>query len=271
MPRPASAVSSPASTAPTPGSHPFRSLIKGLTLLVTLGLAVWGARSLGLEDMVRDTDWFQTHVLGRGHFTALIFVGFAAAYSALGMPRQLMGFLGGVVFGWWWGSVLCTVGCGLGCWLAAGYARLLGREFLCRRFGRRVRAVDAFLRRRPFRTTLAIRLFPLGSNLMTNLAAGVSSIPLLPFILASSLGYYPQNLVFALFGGGLSADSGVRTAVSIGISVALFVAATWLGVVLYRRYRAEQDAEGRGGDLDVALGEYHWPEDNGADGETKRE
>lgn len=221
---------------------PFKGIVKGLVFLVTLGVLVWLARRAGLEDMVRDTGWFQEHVLGRGPTSVLVFIVFTTLFTAVGLPRQLTAFLGGMVFGWLAGSVLCTLGYGLGCWLASGYARLMGREVVSRLFGKRVAAVDAFLCRSPFRMSLAVRLFPLGSNLATNLAAGVSSIPLVPFVLGSGLGAYPQSLVFALFGGGLSAESDLGMYVSVGVSVALLVASTWLGVSLYRRHRAEMRA-----------------------------
>ncbi len=221
----------------------LKGLVKGLVFLATLALLVWLARKSGVEDMVQDADWFQDKVLGHGPTSILVFVGFTTLFTGVGLPRQLTGFLGGMVFGWWWGSVLCTVGYGLGCWLASGYARVMGREFVARLFGKRVAGIDAFLSRQPFKMSLAVRLFPLGSNLATNLAAGVSSIPLVPFVLGSSLGAYPQSLVFSLFGDGLNAESDLGMYVSVGVSVVLLVAATWLGMSLYRRHRAEQRAD----------------------------
>ncbi|WP_147821116.1 TVP38/TMEM64 family protein [Salidesulfovibrio onnuriiensis] len=217
----------------------FKSVFKGLLMLAVLGAAVYAARHFGLDDMLRNTKWFDEHVLGSGPMSILIYVGVVALLSALGLPRQLLAFLGGYAFGVVNGSILSSVGCGLGCWLAAGYARLFGREMISRRFGKRAEKIDAFLRSQPFNMALAIRLFPLGSNLITNLAAGMSSISLLPFVLGSTIGYIPQNVVFALFGGGLNAESGTGVVLSVGGSVVLFVAAGWLGMLTYRRYRKE--------------------------------
>ena len=81
--------------------------------------------------------------------------------------------------------------------------------------------------------TLLIRLLPLGNNLVTNLAAGVSSVKATPFFLGSTIGYLPQTLVFSLVGSGISVDQELR----IAISIFLFVISGLIGVSLYRKYR----------------------------------
>lgn len=217
----------------------WHSAVKGLIMLVGLGVAVYLLRSSGIADQLADTHWVRDHLLGTGPMSIIIYVGVVAAYTALGMPRQVVAFLGGFVFGAWWGTLLSTLGMGIGCALVASYSRFAGQEFVRKRFGSRAEKVDSFLTREPFTMALAIRMFPVGSNLVTNLAAGISSIPIWPFVMGSVLGYLPQNLIFALFGAGMDAESTMGAAMSIGVSVVLFVISGWLGVVLYRRYRSE--------------------------------
>ena len=217
----------------------MKSLAKGLVMLVGLGLAVYFSRVIGLGDMLANTKWFNEHVLGSGPLSIVIFLGVGAVFTAVGLPRQLIGFLGGFAFGAVSGTVLATVGSGLGCALASIYARMGGRELVERKLGHRVHKVNLFLQHEPFNTALAIRLFPLGSNLITNLAAGVSSIPLVPFIIGSTLGYIPQNFIFALFGAGMNKESTMGVVLSVGMSVVLFVVSGWLGMRVYSRYRQE--------------------------------
>jgi uncharacterized membrane protein YdjX (TVP38/TMEM64 family) len=226
----------------------FKSLAKGLIMLAALGGAVYVSRAVGLGDMLSNTQWFNDHVLGRGPLSVIIFLAVSTVFTAVGLPRQLIGFLGGFAFGMIGGTVLSTVGAGLGCAMAALYARMGGRDLVERRLGKKVHKVNRFLRHEPFNTALAIRLFPLGSNLIVNLAAGVSSIPLLPFVLGSTLGYIPQNFIFALFGAGMNRESTTGVVLSVGMSVALFVVSGWLGIRVYRRYRRQagvpEDADG---------------------------
>lgn len=217
----------------------MKSLAKGLVMLAGLGLAVYLSRAVGLGDMLSNTQWFNDHVLGNGPLSIVIFLGVGAAFTAVGLPRQLVGFLGGFAFGAFSGTLLATVGSGLGCAIAALYARMGGRELVQRKLGHRIGKVNSFLQHEPFNTALAIRLFPLGSNLITNLAAGVSSIPLMPFILGSTLGYIPQNFIFALFGSGMNRESTMGVALSVGMSVVLFAVSGWLGIRVYNRYRKE--------------------------------
>lgn len=220
----------------------IKSLAKGLAMLLGLGLAVYLARTVGLGTMLEDTKWFNDHVLGSGPLSVVIFLAVGAAFTAVGLPRQLVSFLGGFAFGAFSGTLLATLGSGLGCALAANYARMGGRELVERKLGHRTQRVNRFLRHEPFNTALAIRLFPLGSNLITNLAAGISSIPLMPFILGSTLGYIPQNFIFALFGAGMKRESTMGIALSVGMSVVLFAISGWLGIQVYRRYRKQAKA-----------------------------
>ena len=86
--------------------------------------------------------------------------------------------------------------------------------------------------------TFIIRSLPVGNNLMTNILAGVSRIPALPFFAGSCLGYIAQNFIFALLGSGVRVEPFWRTAISAG----LFVVASLLGLWLYRRYKVDVDA-----------------------------
>jgi len=80
---------------------------------------------------------------------------------------------------------------------------------------------------------LLIRLLPLGSNWMVNIAAGVSGVRSVPFFTGSALGYVPQMLIFSLVGSGARVDRFWQVA----IAMVLFVIAAFLGGYLYRKYR----------------------------------
>ena len=73
----------------------------------------------------------------------------------------------------------------------------------------------------------------MGSNLVTNLAAGVSGVRALPFIAGSGLGFIPQTVIFALLGSGIHLDPVLR----ISTGIVLFLISVMLGVRLFRRYR----------------------------------
>jgi len=189
--------------------------------------------------------WIDAEVRGHGISGELLFIGMGALTTALAMPRQVVSFLGGYAFGFPAGTLLALLGTLAGCVLSFFYARWFGRHLVSHRFGTRIQRIDNFLAGHPFSMALLIRLLPVGNNLATNLAAGVTNVRSTPFFFGSLLGFVPQTVVFALVGSGVNVDSTVR----ISIGAALFVASSAIGVWLYRKQRhghslgAEVDAE----------------------------
>ena len=210
----------------------FRVLLRGLVLITTLAGVVILFKTTQLGSSL-DKSWIDETVRGNGITGELIFLGVVTVFTGLGLPRQVVSFLGGYAFGFIFGSVLAVSGTVIGCIGAFFYARLLGREFVATKFPNRVRRVDDFLHDNPFTMTLLIRMLPVGSNLAVNLVAGVSSVKPLPFFSGSALGYIPQTVVFALIGSGIAVEPELR----ISISVVLFIISSLLGIHLYRKHR----------------------------------
>lgn len=209
-----------------------RLLIKGLILMASLVLLGWGLRAAGLAGGL-DQHWIDTQVRGQGLTGQMIFLGVASIAVAVGIPRQLICFLAGYAFGLGAGIGLASLASLVGCVLCFFYARLLGRELVMHKFAARVGRIDDFLHDNPLTMAVLIRFLPVGSNLLTNLVAGVSSVRPLPFLAGSLIGYTPQTVVFVLLGSGIHVDPVLR----ITLSVLLFVASAIMGVALYRRLR----------------------------------
>lgn len=177
--------------------------------------------------------WVDAEVRGHGVAGELLFVCVAGMLTAVGVPRQLVSFLGGYAFGLVFGTVLAVVATLIGCAASFYCARLLGRAYFGRRFSGRVRRLDDFIRAHPLGMTLLIRLSPVGNNLTTNLLAGVTSVRPSLFFAGSAVGYVPQTMAFALGGSGVDVDPVFRTA----LAVILLILSGALGVWLLRRFR----------------------------------
>jgi uncharacterized membrane protein YdjX (TVP38/TMEM64 family) len=216
-------------------------------LILSLALLAWLAERLDLTGMLSE-HWVDDRVRDKGWSGELLFLGMGALTTALGLPRQVVAFLGGYALGLVEGTVLALLATVLGSVLAFFFARWLGRGLVQDRFPGRIRKLDDFLRGHPFAMALIIRLLPVGSNVGTNLVAGVSSVPGLPFFAGSALGYVPQTLAFALAGSGVNFDPVLR----LSLALALFLASSLLGVWLYRRHRRGAALED---EIDRALGE----------------
>ncbi len=210
----------------------LRLLLRGLAticVLVALGLFL-EATGMGAAF---DKGWIDAEIKGRGLAGEALFLAVGAAFAAVGLPRQLVAFLGGYAFGFLWGTGLALAAATLGCATAFWTSRSLGRQWVAKRFPAKLKKVDAFLADTGFTTTVLIRLLPVGSNLATNLTAGVSGVGWAAFVGGSALGYIPQTMVFALAGSGVAIQPELR----LSLSVALFLVSGILGVWLYRRYR----------------------------------
>jgi uncharacterized membrane protein YdjX (TVP38/TMEM64 family) len=228
-----------------------RVILKGLALILSLALLGYVFKTSDLGSGVNQA-WIDTRIRGHGVQGALLFLMMGAIFTAIGLPRQIIAFLGGYAFSLMLGSVLGAFAALLGCALTFSYARLFGKGLLRARLGARAGRFDAFIHDHPFSMTLLIRLLPVGNNLLTNLAAGISSIRPGAFFSGTFLGYLPQTLVFALVGSGVHLDPALK----LGVAIALFLVSGVLGVYLYRRHRHGLSFDEG---VDAALGETRQP------------
>ena len=207
-----------------------RTAVKAVLVFFVLSVLVVALRALpGVDEHA-----LALFIRGKGAWGTFLFVAIAAVGSALGVPRQALSFAGGYIFGAGWGVFFATLGTAIGCAGSFSLARRFGRAYLPIRFSKRIETLDAFISQSPFCMTLTVRLMPFGNNALTNVLAGMSSIPALGFLVGSCVGYIPQNLVFSLLGSGMRVDPLWR----MSISAFLFILAMTVGIFLFRRYRA---------------------------------
>jgi uncharacterized membrane protein YdjX (TVP38/TMEM64 family) len=224
-----------------------RVILKGLALILSLAALGYLFNASDLGSSVNEA-WIDARVRGHGINGALLFLLMGGLFTAIGLPRQIIAFLGGYAFSIGMGTLLGALAALLGCMLTFAYARFFGRGLLRSRLGERAGRFDRFVHLHPFSMTVLIRLLPAGSNLLTNLAAGISSIRPANFFSGTFLGYLPQTLVFALVGSGVH----IAPALKLALAICLFLVSGVLGVWLYRRYRHGQSLDDR---IDAALDE----------------
>lgn len=212
--------------------------LRGVFLILSLALISYMLKQLGLDHLF-ERPWIDANVRGNGAHGYIIFLAAGALITAVGLPRQVVAFFGGYAFGAWMGLFLAALATLFGCVLTFYYARLFGRRLVRRMFPTKLQRFDRFVEGHAFSMTLLVRLVPVGSNLVTNLIAGVSSIGKPGFFAGSFLGYLPQTLVFALLGSGLTVDSDWRVA----FSAVLLVISSLTGIHLYRRMRRGRSYE----------------------------
>ncbi len=208
-----------------------RALLRlGIFVLTALGL-YFAVQATPVARML-EPQWVDEHIKALGVRGWGLYVLLTMCFTSVGGPRQLAAFLGGYAFGIVGGTLLALLGCCLGGLASFSYARFMGRGFVQRRLGERLQRLDKVLARNPVSTIIVLRFLPFTNNMVTNLAVGVSSMPLRWFITGTCIGYLPQTLLFALLGSGIK----VGAAWQVGLSIALFAASLVLGTLLLRKY-----------------------------------
>jgi uncharacterized membrane protein YdjX (TVP38/TMEM64 family) len=224
-----------------------RIIVKGLALILSLALLGFLFKTSDLGSSVNEA-WIDARVRGHGVNGALLFLLIGGVFTAIGLPRQIIAFLGGYAFSVSLGTLLGALAALLGCMFSFSYARFFGKDLLRARLGERAGRFDHFIRDHPFSMTMLVRLLPVGNNLLTNLAAGISSIRPRDFFSGSLLGYLPQTLAFALVGSGVHIAPALKLTLAIGV----FVISGALGAWLYRRFRQGRSLDEK---VDAALEE----------------
>ncbi|MDJ0614605.1 MAG: VTT domain-containing protein [Rhizobiaceae bacterium] len=176
-----------------------------------------------------DAPWYNG-ILGFGLFSTLAI--------CISCPRQVVSLVAGFFFGLWSGFLIALFAATFSCVITYALSILMRDHVSGFVSGKISIAVD-FWAHNTFLATLVWRFIPAGSNLLTNLAAGALSIPMVRFVTGSAIGYIPHTLVFASLGSGLQLRSGAQIAVSIG----LFLVAAGIGAVLVRRYQKQMRAD----------------------------
>ncbi len=193
-----------------------------MALLVCAGVLLRQAGAGALRDV---------HANARG---ALVLVLAGGLMTAVGLPRQVLAFSAGFVFGAPWGVAWALLGQIIGCALGYTAARTIIGNWARRHLAGRWQKLDRFIIAQPFTATLTLRLSPISNNVALNLLAGATGISAVAFLAGSLIGYIPQTIIFALLGSGVHV--GERAQLAAG--VALFFASAALGALLWQRGKA---------------------------------
>lgn len=158
-----------------------------------------------------------------------VFIAGSVLYTALGGPRQVLAFSCGFLFGGWQGGVIGTLLTGGGAMLTMFAVQRLGMDWVRQKYAEKIELIKAVLAEDTWIWICVIRLIPVGSNLVTNIAAALSDLRPTAVLLGSLLGYLPQMLLFSYAGSGIA----LHDSSQIWMSLVMLVVSTGLGLYLY--------------------------------------
>jgi uncharacterized membrane protein YdjX (TVP38/TMEM64 family) len=190
-----------------------------------------------------DPSWLTSYIAKLSTREVLLILGAFVVLMTLGIPRQAISFFCGVGFGAIEG---CFVALLLTC-MSASAAYLMARGPLNKLLAPLIKTNGYASKLLPlrkkfvdnsFRTVLMVRLFPIGSNVATNVIAGACRVPFIPFITASTLGFVPQTVLFSLLGSGSRYISTVEQPINIaGLVISVFL------ILSLSRYTRKEKAQ----------------------------
>ena len=193
---------------------------------------------------------------------ATYFVAYVAV-TGLSLPgAAIMTLAGGALFGLLWGSVVVSFASTLGATVAFVVSRYILRDAIQRRYGERLRTINAGVERDGGFYLFTMRLVPAFPFFVINLVMGLTPMRTFTFAWVSQLGMIPATIVFVNAGTQLGRVESLREILSpalIGSFVLLGIfplLAKWVVGALQRRRKA------RGGEVTSPESEPSRPADD---------
>jgi len=157
----------------------------------------------------------------------LLFTLFYILVTALSLPGAvILSLAAGALFGLLWGTVIVSFASSIGATLAFLVARFLAGDWVRRRFGVRLQAVDRGIEREGAFYLFALRLVPVFPFFLINILMGLTPIKPRTFYWVSQLSMLPATIVYVNAGtqlGGIGQPSDI-------LSPALLLSLALLGL-----------------------------------------
>ena len=226
---PASSQAPPAPTPSAGNALTRNEILRAILLAVFLlcGLLVLHAIPWGRKATFGNIEAFREWLAQWGGWAWLVFLVLGTAMMMIGLPRLIMAAAAGAMFGVIGGTILAEVVATLSAVPAFYCTYFLGRDLLARRLGNLIGKCNVLLGRHGFVVILLMRICPVGHSFLTNSFAGMTAIPFKTFMVASAIGFFPLNFIFALIGGGFVAHFQLRLWAGCGLLVGTSLFLAW--------------------------------------------
>mgnify|MGYP000945659690 FL=1 len=201
------------------------ALIVGIGLLVALFFAFDLGQYLNLQTLKAQQEAIRQFHHNQPLTSVAIYFLIYVATTALSLPgAALLTLAGGAVFGLLWGTVIVSFASTIGATLAFLISRFLLRDWVSQRFGQRLAAIDAGVRREGGLYLFTLRLVPVFPFFLVNLLLGLTAMKARTFYGVSQIGMLAGTVVYVNAGtqlGKLESLSGILSPALLGSFVLL--------------------------------------------------
>jgi pyruvate/2-oxoglutarate dehydrogenase complex dihydrolipoamide dehydrogenase (E3) component/uncharacterized membrane protein YdjX (TVP38/TMEM64 family) len=194
------------------------ALIVAIAAVVAAFVAVGGPAHLTFESIKAQQAAIAAYHGAHPWRTALLYFTLYVAVTGLSLPgAAVMTLAGGAIFGLWWGSLIVSFASSLGATLAFLASRFLLRDWVQRRFGAQLRAINHGVEKEGAVYLFTLRLIPVIPFFAINLAMGLSPMRAWTFYWVSQLGMLAGTLVYVNAGTQLAAIESAAGILSPGL------------------------------------------------------
>lgn len=186
-------------------------MTRKLVILALIALALGVAYAFNLHQVLT-LESLKAHqarlaetIAARPVFSALLYFGLYVLVAAFSLPGAAILTLGaGALFGLLTGTILVSFASTIGATLAFLMARFMLRDAIASRYGDRLAAIDAGIKRDGPFYLFTLRLIPVIPFFVINLVMGLTAMKARTFALVSQIGMLPASLVYVNAGTRLA-------------------------------------------------------------------
>ncbi|RJG21582.1 TVP38/TMEM64 family protein [Massilia cavernae] len=201
----------------------FRLIALALIAAAALALFVFGLWPyLTLESLNARQQSFQAYYAAHPGQAIVIYFAICVAVAALSVPGATIVILaGGAMFGLFLGTLIVSFATTIGATLAFLASRHLLRDWVRKRFGKGLAAVDAGVASDGAYYLLTLRLGPMFPFILVNLLMGLTAMRTWTYYWVSQLGMLPITLAFVNAGTQLGRIEAMSDLVSPAVLASL--------------------------------------------------
>ncbi len=192
-------------------------LLLGITAFVVFDLTQY----LSLDSLKSNRD--NLLAFTDQHYVAAVslFIIAYLAQTAFSLPGgAIMTLAGGFLFGSVMGTLYVNIGATVGATLAFLAARYVLRDWVERKFGDRLGAIQEGFAKNAFNYLITLRLIPLFPFFLVNMVSGLTRVNIGTYIGATALGIIPGSFVFANAGRQLGTINSLKEIASPNVLLA---------------------------------------------------
>lgn len=161
-----------------------------------------GSKTLAKADVSK----LKAYLLGFGVWAPVVSGALMVFQSVIApLPAFVITFTNGLLFGAWWGALLSWSSAMLGAALCFYISKVYGRPVVEKLVGKKsLQYTDRFFERYGEHAILVARLLPFVSFDIISYAAGLTSMEIGPFLIATGIGQLPATLLYSYLGQNMT-------------------------------------------------------------------